>query len=77
MRKNILEGYENMDSDGVSMRVYDDISDGGIPYENTIFVSSIHDYYPPFSRVVQNEDKIYMPIHNSKRNYEEQINKFR
>jgi hypothetical protein len=66
-----------MESDGVEMKIYNDVTDGGIPYENTIFVSGIHDYYPPFSRVVQSGDKIYMPIHNSRKNYIEQMNKFR
>jgi len=67
--------YINLDYSDVNTKLYDYHDE--FPYKNTVFVSSIHEYYPPFTKVIQDGNNNYIPIHNSKKGYFEQMKKFR
>jgi hypothetical protein len=67
--------YINLDYSDVNTKLYDYHDE--FPHKNTVFVSSIHEYYPPFTKVIQDGESNYIPIHNSKKGYFEQMKKFR
>ena len=73
--ENSKNNYINLDYSGINTKLYD--YHNNFPHKNTIFVSSIHEYYPPFTKVIQDGDTNYIPIHNSKKGYFEQMLKFR
>jgi len=69
------QGMTNTSFTGIDTRVYD--ARDKLP-KDIIFVSGIHDYYPPFTKVAMGKDGApYMPIHNSRMGYVEQMRKFR
>ena len=70
-----LEGLTDLNYSGVKTGLYD--YHDKLPYESTTFVSGIHDYYYPFTKVMNKDGKIFIPIPNSKMTYFESMKTFR